>query len=147
MNMKELFFEILKLYYLIIFLVSIPVSLMIDSDGRIYNDNGKNIRDFIRFIFMYQMAIWEYLKDEISIPGIVILETLTTFSVWFVNIFLFISLIAYMIFKLICYLFWIVFRKRNIDIKSKSDYTHIDWRSSHNISDNNFVISDIDKLD
>lgn len=116
--MKELFWNIITPYYCMVsIVVGLFGSLLLNIDRTIYNNDNilSKKRDFIRFVFMYQVSVYECLKDEISIFGIAILEILTTFSVWFLNLILFIILILVMILKFICYLFWIVFRKRNAD--------------------------------
>jgi len=58
---------------------------------------------------MYQLQVKAFLEDEINIVGMVILEILTTLSVWFLNIAVFFILLFYLPIKGICYGFWLIF--------------------------------------
>lgn len=97
--------------------VGILGSLVINIDGTVYEDTYilTDIHEFIKCVFMYQIGAYQFLKEEINTIGIVILEILITASVWFLNVIIFVLLIAILILKTMCHLFWLVFRKRNKD--------------------------------
>ena len=112
------FLNILMPYYFFIFVaVGVLGSLVINLDGTIYEVDDILIdkHDFIKCVFMYQVASYQFLREEINFCGIVILEILITASVWFLNIMVFSILIIILILKAICHMFYIVFRKRNKD--------------------------------
>ena len=92
-------------------------SLIIYLDESVFDDNNilSNKHEFIKCVFMYQVALYQFLREEINVCGIVILEILITASVWFLNIMVFGILIIILILKVICHMFYIVFRKRNKD--------------------------------
>lgn len=114
----EIFFGILVFYYLMIFIFvgwmgSIAILSMeevLDSDEILSNQN-----EFFRCVFMYQLQMKVFLEDYINVVGIVIVEILTTLSVWFLNIGIFAILLFCLMIKGICYGFWLIFRKRNND--------------------------------
>lgn len=113
----EIFLSVLAIYYLFVFvLVGVAGSLAISLSGEIYemDDCLKNKKDFIHCIFMYQYAA-AILLDLYGInrAGIVIVEILTTFSVWFLNVLIFAILCFLLILKGICYLFLLIFRKKD----------------------------------
>lgn len=112
----EILFGILVFYYLMIFIFvgwmdSIAILSMkevLDSDEILSNP-----KDFFRCVFMYQLQMKVFLEDYINAAGIVIVEILTTLSVWFLNIMIFAILLFCLMIKGICYGFWLIFRKRN----------------------------------
>lgn len=69
-------------------------------------------RNVFRTIFMYQYAVYELTKDKFNTVGIIILELLTTLSVWFLNIFIAGLLCLWFILSLVCKGFYFIFRKR-----------------------------------
>lgn len=114
----EIFFRILVFYYLMIFIfvgwmgsiVILSMEEVLDSDEILSNP-----KDFFRCVFMYQIQIKVFLEDCINVAGIVIVEILTTLSVWFLNIGIFAILLFCLMIKGIFYGFWLIFRKRNND--------------------------------
>lgn len=110
----NIFKIIVDCYIFINLLVGALGSLVISVSDETYEMDlvltDKN--EFVRCIFMYQFAVYELLKDEINKTGIIILEILTTLSVVFLNVFIFAIIIFLFAIKMICYLFWIAFRKR-----------------------------------
>ena len=73
--------KILQLYYLFVFVfVGIGASLHLLDTGLLYEKNK------LKLIFMYQYAVYQFAKDNLNAAGILILETITTLSVWFLNI-------------------------------------------------------------
>lgn len=102
-------------YYMFV-LVSVGIidtcAIVLSEEVFKLDDCIKNRRDFIRCIFMYQFAVKIKLEDEINTIGIVILEILTTFSVWFLNVIIFAVLCCLLILKVIWHIFWMIFRKR-----------------------------------
>lgn len=109
--------EIIALYYtFILVFVGALGSLAISLSCEVYEmeDCLKNKKDFIHCIFMYQYA-FAILLDMYGINkiGVFIAEILTTFSVWFLNVIVFAILCFLFALKMICYLFWILFRKRD----------------------------------
>ena len=96
----------LLFYYLMVLIfVGIGGTLAI-IDPVIYS------RNIFRTIFMYQYAVYELAKDKLNMVGMIILELLTTFSVWFLNIFIAGLLCLWMILSLVCKGFYFVFKKR-----------------------------------
>lgn len=114
--MPEVISNTIMSYYAIVFvIVGILGSLLFNIDGDIFNEEEilKNKSDFIKCVFMYQLRVWISLNDEINIIGMVILEILTTLSVWFLNIGIFLILLFCLLLKGACYGFWLIFRKKN----------------------------------
>lgn len=108
-------FEIIKTYYLFVALfIGFFGSTSISISDEIYEMDLvlKDKNEFVRCVFMYQFTIYELLKDKINKTGIIILEVITTFSVWFLNVFVFLVVVCLWIIKMICYLFWLMFRKK-----------------------------------
>lgn len=114
----KIFFGILVLYYLMIFIFvgwmgSIAILSMeevLDSDEILSNP-----KDFFHCVFMYQLQMKAFIEDYINVAGIVIVEILTTLSVWFLNIGIFFIILLCLLVKGFCYGFWLIFRKKNND--------------------------------
>lgn len=107
--------ELIFIYYIFILIfVGFIGTLCIISDDFIYESGGElsSKKNFIRCIFMYQFALWEYLSEEINMAGMIILEILVTLSVWFLNIIIFFCLLFLLIMKGICLLFYAIFKKK-----------------------------------
>ena len=103
--------NVLMIYYVFVMVfVGIGGTLKIIADTDIVPDNGKV--NLLKFIFMYQYIVYELAEDSISIAGIILLEILTTFSVWFLNITLLIVFCLVHVGFFICKAFYFVFRKR-----------------------------------
>lgn len=114
----EMILNILLPYYFFVFItVGVFGSLAISLDGTVFEENSilTDKHEFIKCVFMYQVASYQFLREEINVCGIVILEILITASVWPLNIMVLGILIIVLILKAICYIFWIVFRKKNKD--------------------------------
>lgn len=117
----EIFFRILVSYYLVVFvfvgwigsIVILSMEEVLDSDEILSNP-----KDFFRCVFMYQLQMKVFLEDYINAVGIVIVEILTTLSVWFLNVGVFLLLLFCLLIKGVCYGFWLIFRKRNNDEKN-----------------------------
>lgn len=104
-------FSFLILYYLMVFIfVGIGGTITLMCDNYIIPYSGKV--NFLKLIFMYQYAVYKFAKDDISIVGIILLELLTTLSVWFLNVLVLIVLCMYYIGLFICKVFYFIFRKR-----------------------------------
>lgn len=104
-------FNFLMLYYIMVLVfVGIGGSLAIIEYRDIMPPSGKV--NYLKLIFMYQYTVYRLSKDNINIIGIILLEILTTFSVWFLNIFIIILICVYYIGLFICRAFYFVFRKR-----------------------------------
>lgn len=104
-------FSFLMLYYLMVFIfVGIGGTLSIVCDTDVVPYSGKP--NFLKLIFMYQYAVYKLTEDSISIVGIILLEILTTLSVWFLNIFIIICVCVLYIGLFICKVFYFIFRKR-----------------------------------
>ena len=102
-------------YYTFVFIiVGFIGSSILSISETVYNLDEvlTSKQQFIRCIFMYQVAIWELLSEDINIIGMMILEILTTLSVWFLNILVFLILVILLLLKGICFLFYILFKKR-----------------------------------
>lgn len=102
-------------YYTFVFIiVGFIGSFALSISEEVYNIDEvlTSKRQFIRCIFMYQVAIWELLSEDINIIGMLILEILTTLSVWFLNILVFLILIVLLILKGVCFSFYMIFKKR-----------------------------------
>lgn len=110
------FLNILIPYYFFIFMfVGVFGSQIIYLNESTFDDNNifSNKHEFIRCVFMYQVASYQVLREKTNVCGIVILEILITASVWYLNVIIFGILIIILILKAICHMFYIVFRKRN----------------------------------
>lgn len=108
-------FKMIITYYMVVFIfVGVALGFGISISGAIYDINLvlKDKKQFVRCVFMYQFALYKLLKDEINKTGIIILEVITTLSVWFLNIFLCGIVACLWQIKMMCYLFWIIFRER-----------------------------------
>lgn len=104
-------FDFLILYYVMVLVfVGIGGPLALADDRDIIPYSGKV--NHLKLIFMYQYAVYKLAKDDISIAGIILIELLTTFSVWFLNVLVLIVLCTYYVGLFICKLFYFIFRKR-----------------------------------
>lgn len=109
--------EILVIYYTFIFVfVGILCSLVafLNNDYKVckMEEILSSKKYFIRCIFIYQFAIYDFFSDYINKVGIIILEILTTVSVWFLNIIIFTLLCVSMILKWLRIGFYKVFKKQ-----------------------------------
>lgn len=100
-----MFLTILGIYYLFVF-------IFVGWIGSISITSDYNIDSAFKTIFMYQYAIYEYNKDDLNIAGIIILEVLTTLSVWFLNVAIFLFVCVFYIWEWISDLFSWLFEKR-----------------------------------
>lgn len=99
--------KILQLYYLFVFIfIGIGASLHLLDNGLLYEKNK------LKLIFMYQYAVYQLAKDDLNAAGILILEIITTFSVWFLNILILVVMCLWYILSAIWDLFYFVFKKR-----------------------------------
>lgn len=99
--------SILQLYYLFVFVfVGIGASLHLLDTGLLYEKNK------LKLIFMYQYAVYQLAKDDLNAAGILILETITTLSVWFLNILIIVIMCLWYILSAIWNLFYFCFKKR-----------------------------------
>lgn len=112
--------EFFVIIYVISLIFSIISALLIGADDEVFDFEMalKRKRDFIRCVFMWQFAIYEYLNEELNTAGIVILEVLTTVLTLPMNIVAFTELCICLFIKGICILFYKVFQKRE---KEKPD--------------------------
>ena len=99
--------KILQLYYLfVIVFVGIGCSLHLLDNGLLYEKNK------LKLIFMYQYAVYQLSKDKLNAAGILILETITTLSVWFLNILIIVFMCLWYILSGMWDLFYFCFKKR-----------------------------------
>ena len=99
--------KILQLYYLfVIVFVGIGCSLYFLDNGLLHERNK------LKLIFMYQYAVYQLAKDELNAAGILILETITTLSVWFLNILIIVFMCLWYILSGIWNMFYFCFKKR-----------------------------------
>lgn len=99
--------KILQLYYLFVLIfIGISASLHLLDNGLLYEKNK------LKIIFMYQYAVYQLAKDDLNAAGIFILEAITTFSVWFLNILILVVMCLWYILSVIWDLFYFVFKKR-----------------------------------
>lgn len=111
-------FEIIKNYYFFVaILVGVVGSLAISISDEIYEMDLvlTDKKEFVRCIFMYQFAVYYLLKGKINKAGMIILEIFVTLSVWFLNVIVFAFLLALLILRGICCLFWLIFRVKEGD--------------------------------
>lgn len=102
-----LILKILQLYYLFVFvLIGIGGSLHLLDTGLLYEKNK------LKLIFMYQYAVYQLASEHLNVAGILILEIITTFSVWFLNILIILVMCLWYIFSAIWDLFYFCFKKR-----------------------------------
>lgn len=97
----------LGFYYLFVFII---VGIM-GSSSILLNSDEFGLDNPIKYILMYQYAVYEMVKDKINIVGIILLETFVTFSVWFLNIIIASIIIIFYILYVICLLFLLIFKK------------------------------------
>ena len=101
------FLSILQLYYLFVFVfVGIGATLHLLDAGLLYEKNK------LKLIFMYQYAVYQLCKDKLNAAGILILETITTLSVWFLNILIIVCMCLWCILSGMWDLFYFCFKKR-----------------------------------
>ena len=99
--------QILQLYYLFVFVfVGIGGSLILLDEGLLHERNK------LKIIFMYQYAVYQLSKDKLNAAGILILETITTLSVWFLNVLVIVFMFLWYILSAIWNLFYWCFKKR-----------------------------------
>ena len=100
--------NILQLYYLfVLVIVGIGCSLILINDDLLHENK-------LKLIFVYQYAVYQLTKDELNKIGILILEIITTFSVWFLNILILIVMCAWYILSAVWDLFYFIFKKREL---------------------------------
>jgi hypothetical protein len=105
--MGGILIDIIMLYYLFVFIfVGIGVSLTAVSDFDILSQS------MLKQIFMYQYVVYKLASEHLNLAGVIILEVLTTLSVWFLNIIIFIFICLWHIFSAIWDLFYFCFKKR-----------------------------------
>lgn len=98
--------SILQLYYLFVFVfVGIGFTLHVLNDNLLYGNK-------LKIIFMYQYFVYMLAENKLNIAGILILETITIFSVWFLNILILVFMCLWYILSAIWDLFYFVFKKR-----------------------------------
>lgn len=99
--------QILQLYYVFVLVfVGIGATLLLLDEGLLYERNK------LKLIFMYQYAVYQLAKDKLNASGILILETITTLSVWFLNILIIVFMCLWYILSAIWNLFYFCFKKR-----------------------------------
>lgn len=99
--------NILGIYYLLVFLlVGIAGSITAMDNFDVMSGNK------LKLIFMYQYMVYELAKGNLNIAGIIILEIFTTFSVWFLNVIIFVVICLYYVLLAICKVFYFIFKKR-----------------------------------
>ena len=99
--------QILQLYYLfVIVFVGIGVSLTAVSDFDILSQSR------FKQIFMYQYMVYKLASEHLNLAGVIILEIITTLSVWFLNIIIFIVICLWYIFSAMWNAFYFIFKKR-----------------------------------
>lgn len=107
--------ETLAIIYAISFIASIMSALLICADDEVFDFEMalKRKRDFIRCVFMWQFAVYEYLNEALNTTGIVILEIITTALIFPENIMALASLLICLLFKGIAVAFYKIFCKRD----------------------------------
>ena len=99
--------DILGIYYLLVFLlVGIAGSITAMDNFDVMSGNK------LKLIFMYQYMVYKLANENLNIVGIIILEIFTTFSVWFLNVIIFVVICLYYVLLVICKVFYFVFKKR-----------------------------------
>lgn len=99
--------SILQLYYLFVFIfVGIGGTMTAVSDFDLLSQS------MLKQIFMYQYVVYKLASEHLNLAGVIILEIITTLSVWFLNIIIFIFICLWHIFSAIWDLFYFVFKKR-----------------------------------
>lgn len=118
MNIEAMISGIIFYYFFVFVFIGYVGSFAISISDLVFEIDSvlKSKSDFIRCVFMYQFAIYELFSDCINTKGIVILEIITTLSVWFLNIIVFLLLVTLLILKKICILFYKLFNKENDEV-------------------------------
>lgn len=105
--MNDFLINLIMFYYLFVFIfVGIGVSLAAVGDFDILSQSG------LKQIFMYQYIVYKLASEHLNLAGVIILEILTTLSVWFLNIMIFVVICVWYIFSSIWNAFYFVFKKR-----------------------------------
>lgn len=107
--------EVFVLIYTLSFVFAIVSALGIGVSDEVFDFEMvlRNKSDFIRCVFMWQFAVYEYLNEEINAAGIVILEIITTTLIFPENILAFAILLVCLLLKGIAVAFYKIFRKRD----------------------------------
>lgn len=100
--------EALLVYYIFVFVFAGVIGSLV-----LVNEFDLPEEGFLKTVFMYQYAVYMCAKDEINIAGIIILEILTTFSVWFLNIIIVIIYSLIYALMLVCNMFYFIFKRRD----------------------------------
>lgn len=113
MNIEAIINGIFFYYFFIFVFIGYVGTFAISISDLVFEIESvlKSKSDFIRCVFMYQFAVYELLSDCINTKGIIILEIITTLSVWFLNIIVFLLLVTLSILKNICILFYKLFNR------------------------------------
>ena len=100
------FLNILGLYYLFVCVfVGIGCSLLLIDEHALRGNK-------LKLIFIYQYTVYELSKDHLNVAGILILETITTLSVWFLNILIIVFMCLWYILSGMWASFYFCFKKR-----------------------------------
>ena len=105
--MSELLSGLIGLYYVFV-LVFIGIGGTLDA---IYSYDILS-KGMLKTIFMYQYAVYQLAKEHINLAGIIILEIITTLSVWPLNIIVLIAWCLYHVAVAVCKAFYCVFKKK-----------------------------------
>lgn len=102
--MNEFLIDLVMLYYLFVLIfVGIGASLTAIGDFDILSQSR------IKQIFMYQYIVYKLASERLNLAGVIILEIITTLSVWFLNIIIFIFICLWYVFSTIWNLFYFLF--------------------------------------
>lgn len=104
--MNETLSTIVGLHCVINLVITYIIPLLLDADME------EHEKTFWRYVFIYQYSAYKFLKDELSIIGLIILEIIITLCTFASNVYIFFGMGAIEIFLAICHLFFLIFRKR-----------------------------------
>lgn len=89
-------------------------AFIISIDDNVYDIETclSNKKEFLKCVFMFQVALYMNTKQDINIAGIIILEIIITILTWYWSIFMFIILFAGLCVEIFVKLFIFCFRKK-----------------------------------
>ena len=107
----EILFSLLTIISLLFTVVS---SFIISIGNDVYDIETclSDKKEFLKCVFMFQVALYMMTEQDINTVGIIILEIIITILTWYGSIFMFIILVAGLFVKIFVKLFIFCFRKK-----------------------------------
>lgn len=105
--------ENLVIFWMCSFFIGLILCFIICMSDEVYilEDVLNDKKEAFRYLFQIQFTIYELLNEEIKNIGIWILIIIATFIFWHINILMFVLLLIGWLIKLVCILFYTIFKK------------------------------------